>query len=90
MVIWCLSACPGYTVESSVLCLTWVRLLTCYECVWTVRLRDPQYYTQQLYAAQPNHTQNTYYYDIYVDSEFLLKMVPPTIMVRRERLFILS
>jgi len=45
---------------------------------------------EQLYAAQPNHTQNTYYYDIYVDSEFLLKMVPPTIMVRRERLFILS
>jgi len=41
MVIWCLSACPGYTVESSVLCLTWVA----YECVWTVALRF-KYYTQ--------------------------------------------
>jgi hypothetical protein len=39
MVIWCLSACPGYTVESSVLCLTWVA----YECVWTVAAI--QYYT---------------------------------------------
>ena len=34
MVIWCLSACPGYTVESSVLCL-WVAYA--YECVWTLR-----------------------------------------------------
>ena len=54
MVIWCLSACPGYTVESSVLCL-WVAYA--YECVWTLR-RYCLYYTQ--HCVQSLFTQSLY------------------------------
>jgi hypothetical protein len=75
------------------------------ECVWTVAA-IPIGDTTRLnivdscYAAQPNHisksnqkstrTEYVLYYDIYADSEVLVKNGAPTIMVRRERLFILS